>query len=147
MKRSRASSFVALTNVEAICYPSSSPIVSDSLFTTRRANMRANCGSLKRRSLGPGHIQQTTCAMVEAYALAIENLPTQQLTARPPVKVNMCMMSFIHNTFFRSKQSNSLEPDAIESARKTRSSCGRRGPFGIWFVHLWFVDFRLLVGS
>lgn len=128
----RPSSFLTLTNVKAACYTSSSMVINDFLFNTLQAKMRANCGRLKATHF-KSRLLPTNCLFCgrRIHALATENILSQQFSTRPSGRAHLRIMPFIHDMFFCSRRSKSLELNAQEPVRKINSFCCRLGTFDI----------------
>lgn len=127
-----SSSFIALKDEKAAYYTSSFPIMSDLLFKICRARTKANCGRLKvTHSESRSHPKNRLCCGRSVHVLAIESARAQLSTTRLQRRVNLRIVSFMHNMFFRSRRSNTLELDILKPARKNCSSCSRRKSFVI----------------
>lgn len=131
---------MALINMEAACYTSSSPIISFFSFNTR-ADMGANCGRLEAaHSESRSHLKIHLYCGWSILVLATENVPAKQKQPARREKMNLWMVFLIHTILYCSGRRKAFEPGALEPVWKTRSSCSRRRIFDIWWTFdIWYV--------
>lgn len=137
MRRIEFSPFMALTNAKAACWKTSSPAISDSLFKTWQAKMRANWERLEAtHSKFMSHQTNHLCCGRSIHTIATENVRTQQCTPWPPGRVSLLVLFLFLNVFFNYGWSNALETYALEPVRKTCSTFDRSGTLNIGIVRL-----------
>lgn len=142
MRRFRFSFSTAFANQKAACSTSSSTGKRNLLFNTCWAKMEANCGILEATHSGSwSYPTNHFCRGETKHSLITNNVPAQQSTSRALKRVKLRMMAFIHNVFFCTGWSKTIELYALKLAWKTRSFCGTLRTFAIWFVHLRCVAF------
>lgn len=118
------------------------PIIYDSSFNTCRAKRWNNWGRHKTTHFkSKSRPTNCLCCGRSIYAFTAKNVPTQLSITRPPGRVNLRMMSTIHDMFFCIGQSKALEPDVVERAWKIGSPWRRHESLDIWFIHPKFVNF------
>lgn len=136
MWRFRFGYSMSWTNLKAYCCTSPAQLLSNFLFKTWLAKMRANCVRIEAaRSELVSHPKKYLCCGRNIHAFAMKNELAQQFPIEPPGWVKLQMMFFIHSMYICFRHDGNFESDALEPFRKNRLSCGRCETFEIWFFH------------
>lgn len=110
---------VALKNLKAACSTPSFSVTPDSLFNTCWAKTNANYERIEAiRSKSRPHSANRLCSGRSIHVINDGNVSVQQFKTRPPERVNLRKMSYIHNMFFCSGRSSTLEMHALKPPRR-----------------------------